>query len=217
MPKYIDLSVAFDGKFRYKVGFEKYRTYGMDGRQATSYAISAHAYTHLDAPLHCAGLHTRSITDYPMDYFVEEASLIDVPRERNEPITGKDLTAAGKHCRDGDIVLIRTGWLEKMWGKEDFVDSPYLTDDAAEWLIDLKARIAGYDFIQEYVVRDLTRTGHAPSEAYTVHLTLLRNEVLNLECLNNLSRIEVPRFHVFALPIKLHGCDGAPCRPVAVV
>jgi hypothetical protein len=24
---------------------------------------------------------------------------------------GKDLEAAGKHCKDGDIAFIRTGWL----------------------------------------------------------------------------------------------------------
>ena len=217
MPKYIDLSLSFDGKFKFKVEIKKYRTYEKDGRQASSYSISAHAYTHLDAPLHMVGPNAKSITDYPVDYFIGEASLIDLPREKNEPITSKDLEAAGKHCKDGDIVFIRTGWLEKMWGREGFIDSPYLTDDAAEWIVRLKARIVGYDFIQDFMVRELTRKGNAPSAEFTVHLVLLRNGVLNLEYANNLSKIEVPRFYVFALPIKLQGADGAPCRPVAVV
>lgn len=217
MPKYIDLSLPFDGKFRFKIDFKKDRTYEKDGRQSSSYSISAHAYTHLDAPIHMAGSDAKSITDYSVDYFIGEASLIDVPRGKSEPINGKDLEAAGKHCKDGDIVFIRTGWLEKMWGKEEFIDSPYLTDDAAEWLVKLKARIAGYDFIEDYIVREFTRKGSAPSEGFTVHLILLRNGVLNLEYANNLSQIKVPRFQVFVLPIKLQDLDGAPCRPVAVV
>ncbi len=217
MSKYIDLSLPFDGKFRFKMDCKKYRTYEKDVRQATSYTLSAHAFTHLDAPIHMAGPNTKSITDYPVDYFIGEASLIDVPRGKNEPITAKDLEAAGKHCKDGDIVFIRTGWLEKMWGKGEFIESPYLTDDAAQWLVKLKARIAGYDFVEDYIVKELDRTGEAPSEAFTVHLILLRNGVLNLEYANNLSQIKVPRFQVFVLPIKLQDFDGAPCRPVAVV
>ena len=217
MPKYIDLSLPFDGKVRFKIDFTKDRSYEKDARQSTAYRISAHAYTHLDAPLHMVGPEGKSITDYPVDYFIGAASLLDVPRGRNEPISGKDLEGAGKHCQDGDIVFIRTGWLERMWGKEGFDDSPYLTEDAAEWLVGLKARIAGYDFVEDYIVRDLTQKDPVPSEAFRVHLILLRNGVLNLEYANNLSKIEVPRFQVFSLPIKLQGLDGAPCRPVAIV
>ena len=217
MPTYIDLSLAFDGKVRFKIDFTKDRSYEKDARQSTAYRISAHAYTHLDAPLHMAGPEAKPITDYPVDYFIGEASLRDVPRGKNEPISGKDLERAGKHCQDGDIVFIRTGWLERMWGKEGFDDSPYLTEDAAEWIVGLKARIAGYDFVEDYIVRDLIQKDPVPTEAFRVHLILLRNGVLNLEYANNLSKIEVPRFQVFALPIKLQGLDGAPCRPVAII
>ncbi len=217
MPQYIDLSVPSDGKFRFKINTHKDRSYEKDGRQSTSYTISSHAYTHLDAPLHMAGPQAKTITDYPIDFFIGEASLIDVPRGKGEPITGADLEKAGKHCADRDIVLIRTGWLEKMYGRDEFTDSPYLTADAAEWLVKLKARIAGYDFVEDQIVRELTRTGSAPTEAFVVHLILLGNGVLNLEYVNNLSRIKVPRFQIFAVPINLAGFDGAPCRPVAVI
>jgi kynurenine formamidase len=181
------------------------RTYEKDRMQLTSYTVSAHSYTHLDAPLHMAGPDKKSITDYPVEYFIGEASLINLPRGRNEPITGNDLELGGKHCKDGDIVFIRTGWLEKMWGKEIFIDSPYLTEDAADWLVKLKARIAGYDF------------NHDHTEDHTIHRIMLANEVLNLEYVNHLSLIDVPRFQVFALPIKFQDFDGAPCRPVAVL
>jgi arylformamidase len=217
MPQYIDLSLPLDGKFRFKIDLQQDRSYAKDGRQSTSYRLSAHAYTHLDAPRHMVGADKKSISDYPLEYFIGEASLIDVPRGKNEPVTGNDLAMAGKHCKDGDIVFIRTGWLEKMWGKEEFYDSPYLTDEAAEWLVKLKARIAGYDFLEDFVIRNLTRKASVPAEGFTVHRILLGNEVLNLEYVNNLSSIQVQRFFVYAWPIRLQGLDGAPCRPVAVL
>ncbi len=49
-----------------------------------------------------------------------------------------------------------------------------------------------------------------------VHQKLLRNGVLNLEFVNNLSKISKPRVKVIALPMLLKDCDGAPARVVAV-
>ena len=215
MPKYIDLSVPFDGTFRFKIDFERSRSFEKDGRQASSYFISAHAYTHLDAPLHVIE-NGKGIDAYPIDHFMGDAAILDIPKGKNEAISAEDMARAGEHAKDGDIVIIRTGWLEKTWGKDEFNDSPYLTEDAADWLIGLKARIAGYDFPIDYAEREFFRKGYARTEDFVIHLKLLPNEVLNLENLNNLSKISKPRVKLIALPIMLKDCDGAPCRPVAI-
>jgi kynurenine formamidase len=123
VPKYIDLTVPFDGRFRFKIDFERSRSFEKDGRQASSYFISAHAYTHLDAPLHMIP-DGKGIDAYPLDHFIGEAAVLDIPKGKNEAITAEDLERAGKHAKDGDIVLARTGWLEKTWGKDDVNDSP---------------------------------------------------------------------------------------------
>jgi arylformamidase len=216
MLKYIDLSLPVDGGLHSNIEFRKILTYEKDGAQVTSFAMSAHTCTHLDAPLHVMGPDAASIDTFPVDYFIADAALLDIPRIRNQAITEVDLEKAGKHAKDGDIVLIRTGWIEKMLGREGFEESPYLTEDAAEWLIKLKARIAGYDFIQEYALRNF-RKNHSvkPADCY-VHLKLLGNGVLNLEHLNNLSKLSKPRFKLIALPILLKGCEAAPARVVAI-
>ncbi len=82
MPKYIDLTVPFDGKFRFKIDFKKDLTSEKDGIQATSYTISAHAFTHLDAPLHFVA-QGRSIDSFPVDYFIGEAALLDIPKGKS--------------------------------------------------------------------------------------------------------------------------------------
>jgi kynurenine formamidase len=215
MPRYIDLTVPFNGKFRFRIGVERSRSFEKDGRQTSSYTISAHAYTHIDAPLHMFK-YGKSIDIFPVDYFIGEAAVLDIPKKQNEAIGVEDMERAGIHAKDGDIVIIRTGWLEKMWGKEEFADSPYLTEGAADWLIKLKARMACYDFAMDYVERDFFRKGFAKTEDFVIHLKLLRNEVLNLENLNNLSKISKSRVKLIALPIYLVGFEGAPCRAVAV-
>jgi arylformamidase len=91
-----------------------------------------------------------------------------------------------------------------------------LTEDAADWLIGLKAKIAGFDFAIDYVEREFFSKGYAKTEDFVIHLKLLPAEVLILENLNNLSKISKPRVKLIALPIMLKDCDGAPCRPVAI-
>ena len=215
MPKYIDLTLPFDGKFKFKIDFKKDLTYEKDGIEASSFSISAHALTHLDAPLHVVP-NGKSIDSFSVDYFIGDAAVLDIPKGKNEAITAGDMERAGKHAKDGDIVLIRTGWLEKMWGREELSDSPYLTEDGAKWLVKLKARIAGYDFIEDYMVREFSRTGRLKGEDLVVHQILLRNGILNLEYVYNLSKVSKPRVRLIALPIPLKDCDGSPSRVVAI-
>lgn len=216
MPKHIDLSLPVHGSFDSNVHFQEVLTYAKDGAKLTGFSMTAHTGTHLDAPLHVMGSDAESIDTFPVDYFIGDAALLDIPRGKNQPITGDDLEKAGKHANDGDIIIIRTGWLEKTFGKKEFEESPYLTEDAADWLIKLKARIAGYDFNQEYALRDFRRGIQVKAEDCYVHLKLLGNGVLNLEYLNNLSKISRPRLKLIALPLLLKGCEAAPCRAVAI-
>ena len=215
MQKCIDLTVPFDGKFRFPIESDLIRSFEKDGRQTTRYRISVHAYTHIDAPLHIFP-NGKSIDAFPVDYFIGEAALLDIPKGKDEPITAKDMALAGKHAKNGDIIIIRTGWLEKMWGKAECDDSPYLTEEAADWLVKLKARMACYDFSIDYIEHEFYRKGFAKTEDFVIHHILLQNEVLNLENLTNLSQISRPRVKLVALPISLTGFEGAPCRAVAI-
>ena len=216
MPKYIDLSLPVHERFDSNVRFQKVLTYENNGAQLTSLSLTAHSCTHLDAPLHVMGPDAAGIDAFPVEYFMGDAALLDIPKGMNEPVTEADLMRAGKHARDGDIVLIRTGWLEKKFGKDEFDESPYLTEDAAEWLVKLKAKIAGYDFNQEYALRGFRKGKPVKAEDCHIHLKLLGNGVLNLEYLNNLSKISKPRLKLIALPLLLKGCEAAPCRVVAI-
>ena len=52
-------------------------------------------------------------------------------------------------------VLLRTDWPKRAWRTPDFwAESPYITEDAA-WLAEQGIEIIGYDFPQEYPIREI--------------------------------------------------------------
>jgi len=51
------------------------------------------------------------------------------------------------------------------------------------------------------------------SKSYSVHKTLLENEVVILEGID-LSKINAGTYDLVCLPIKLSECDGAPARAI---
>lgn len=102
MAKYVDLTLPFDGRYRFGIEFYKDRTHEIDRRQSTRYAISAHAFTHIDAPLHFVP-NGKSIDTFPVDYFFGDAVLLDIPKGENEAITADEMEKAGGYAKGGDI------------------------------------------------------------------------------------------------------------------
>ena len=60
--------------------------------------------------------------------------------------------------RRGDIVLLRTDWTDKMYGRwpDYFTQSPYFPPESAEWLVARGAKNIGFDFFEEYCGARLT-------------------------------------------------------------
>jgi kynurenine formamidase len=121
-----------------------------------------------------------------------------------------DLERATPRMRPGDIVLIDTGWWRYV-NTERYEEHPYLTGEAAEWLVAQGAKIVGIDSsTPDQAVH------YRPKDfAFPVHHTLLSNGVLIAEHLTNLSGLAGRRVEIMFLGINIAGSDGAPARPVA--
>lgn len=218
MAKLIDLTMPIKTHWRWRVEINKFHGFEKgDQIQSSSIMIEAHAFTHIDSPLHFLKS-GKAIDDIPLDQLVGEAAVIDVSyKAANEAITSEDLEQHGRHVKAGDIVLIKTGWDTKCsWESRSFwMEAPYLTRDAAEWLLKRRVKAVGYDFPQDYVIRELTfRMPRA--EEFVTHELLLKKGVLNIEYLVCLKEIKKDRVKLFALPLKLVGVEGAPARVIAI-
>jgi len=178
--------------------------------QVTSVSQSLHTGSHIDAPLHCFadGATTSAI---PLERVIGEAVLVDCTQVGEcEPVGVAELEAAHADVREGDIVILHTGWSDRWWGTfpDYFTRSPYLTVEAAEWLAARRPSAVGFDFFEEYCAR-LPDFG---SEDFVCHRVLLGAGIPLLEQLTGLAAVGHPRFDFFAPFTKIADCDGASAR-----
>ncbi len=215
MAKIIDLSIRISEDLpRWKVEVDK--EFPRSCHQLTTVTMSVHTTTHMDSPLHYVqGGKARD--EIPLEMTMGEASVVDLSyKGENEAITPDDLEKNGGHIQEGDFVLLRTDWPDRMWGDMDFWrKAPYLTEEGATWLAEKKPKAVGYDFPQDYVIR-LIEDGQPAKSEFVVHNVFLPKGILNIEYLTNLKSIKRKRVRFMAIPLKLKGVEGSPVRAIAI-
>jgi arylformamidase len=216
LPDLIDLSIPVrDGEGRLGLEVKFATPYNFDncGWQGSTFSMFAHYATHIDAPNHFIR-GAKGIDQAPLERLIGPAALVELDDHgRGRGISGDTLEDRGRHVKQGDIVILRTGWTDKCWGTPPFwTEGPYLEVTGADWLVERGARAVVYDFAEEYVVR--TPGFKGPDCA--VHHRILGEEIYNIEYVHGLAKIRAPRLGIIAFPLKLVGCDGSPARVVAI-
>jgi len=107
----------------------------------------------------------------------------------------------------GKAVLVHTGWSQH-FGTEHYGNGhPYLTEDAAKFLVDEGAVLVGIDSLNI----DGTSDGNRP-----VHTTLLGNDIPIAEHLTNLASLPDRNFRFFAVPVKVEAFGSFPVRAFGI-
>ena len=177
----------------------------------TEIHLPCHAGTHVDAPIH-VDPQGKSIEELPLESFVGPGAVISVQKKGGEAVTAIDLQASGLTVIAGDIVMLHTGWDEKFEGPE-YNLHPYLSVDAAEWLVNRRVKLFGLDCITVDLPTPLRQKGFD----FPVHRTLLGNGVLIAENVVNLGRIVGKKTRIMAFPLSVRGSDAGHARIVAEV
>ncbi len=198
------------------VGVDQLATIEADGYRQTAIGIDSHTGTHIDAPAHMIA-DGRTIDEFPVETFRFAAHRVDCTGVDPRAQIGVDELTAGV---DGDLpdavdlLVVQTGW-DNYWGTDRYFDHPYLSSEAADWLVDRGLHL-GVDTPNV----DPTPTENAADDeqaGYPVHRRLLGDGRLLLENLRGLARLP-DRFELHAYPLSIRGeGDGAPVRAVAVV
>jgi kynurenine formamidase len=159
--------------------------------------------TYVDSPYHRYG-DMDDIGRMPLESFVHEGIMIDLPSKGGDaPIEMRDI---GGHDLKGKAVLLHTGW-DRYWGDERYFSGPYLSKEAAAYLVEEKAKLVGIDTINI----DSTRGPERPA-----HSLLLKNNIPIVENLRNLGELEGKRFRFYAVPVKVKAA-AFPVRAFAEV
>jgi arylformamidase len=216
MARLIDLSVAVNSNTlsppstNIRVEITPHRR-GPGFWQVSSVNQGLHTGAHIDSPLHVFkdGITTAEIS---LDQVVGEALVIDLSfANANQKITIDDLRRGGAdQVKKGDIVLLRTGWTDSMYGKwpDYFTQSPYFPPESAEWLVAKDPKSIGFDFFEEYCARlpDFT------SEDFPMHRVILGAGIVIMEGITNLGALPRRRVPFYAPFYKIEGTEGAPAR-----
>lgn len=219
MANIIDLSVTIEDHFRWPVERRKKGDHAKgDLAEVTWLGWPVHGFTHMDSPRH---YFADAITtdDIPLDTTIGDATVFDLePVEPNEAITPARFAHAANYLQEGDIALMRTCWdtQRSLKDRSFWTAAPYLTRDAALWLLDRKVKAVAFDFPQDYPIRGLLDGKQAPLEEHVTHDILLRNGVILIEYLGNTKAITQPRVWFCCLPLKVPAADGAPARVIAI-
>lgn len=181
-----------------------------------------HTGTHIDAPAHFlpAG---KTVDQLPLDSYYGEGTVIDLSRKKaSEEITRQDLKEHDADIRNGEVLVIRTGW-DKKWGltHEYLFEWPYLGVESARYLVSKKIRAVGIDALSiggwnETVPAQGPTAKSSPTDT---HKILLAANVVIIEALANLEQVldgreSAKAFFLFA-PLNFVNAEGSPTRAVA--
>jgi arylformamidase len=172
------------------------------------YELIGNSGTYLDTPFHryadgkdLASLPLERTTDLP-------GVVLDVAERVAGGVRAIDRADVERLDVAGRALLVRTGW-DARWPTPAYLDrNPYLTGDAAAWLVAVGVALLGID---TWNVDDTT-DGRRP-----VHSSLLRAEIPIVENLCGLDHVPPSGFRFFAAPIPIRGGSTVPVRACAIV
>jgi kynurenine formamidase len=236
MKRIIDLTHTFDETTIYwptEEGFKLLR--GPAGVTEDGYFYAAnrfmcaeHGGTHIDAPIHFwkSG---QTVDQIPVERLIGPGACVDVSKkcsaDRDYQVSVEDFKAwedVNRTTLNDRTIVIRTGFARHWPDHEKYLGTketgrmavaklhfPGLDPTAADWLITRRhIRMIGID---------TASIDHGQTRTYPTHVRLFRDNVPALENVANTDRLPANNFRVVAMPMKIGGGSGAPCRVVAVL
>jgi kynurenine formamidase len=175
----------------------------------TELHMVVHHGTHVDAPCHFIA-DGPAMDEVPLERLYGPGVIWRFDLPGRAPIDAADLERATPPIREGDIVLIDTGWWRQI-NTDSYEEHPWLTGEAAEWLVAHGAKLVGIDASSP----DTAPHYRAADFRHPVHNTLLSHGVPIAEHMTNLTPLSGRRVEIMFLALNIAGSDGAPARVVA--
>jgi arylformamidase len=174
----------------------------------TEMQMVCHYGTHVDAPLHFIA-DGPAMQDIPLDRFYGPGVIWHLDKPSLGLIDASDFERARPAPRPGDIVVLDTGWGDKIF-EHDYHTHPYLTPEAAQWLVDHQIKMLVVDFSTP----DLPKAKRPTDRKYEfpVHAILLSAGVLVAEHAAPPHALRNRRVDIMFAPLNIVDSDGAPVR-----
>lgn len=173
----------------------------------TEIIMSAHYGTHLDAPYHFFD-DGRTVEDLDVRKGMGLAHVLDFSHKKaREAIDLDDFDPYKDKATPGSRLIFNTGWDKVLPDPVYLGGQPFLTVELSTWLAEQGVACVALDTPTTY-----------PAEYTASHHSLLNAEaeVLIIEGLRGLDRLVGKQVILIALPLRIRGRDGSPCRAMAI-
>jgi len=165
----------------------------------------ANTGTYLDSPFHRYA-EGKDLSELPLPSLADLLGIVVRRPWENE------LATSASHFGGIDVrgraVLVHTGW-DRHWRTDRYGDGhPFLTADAADWLVDNGAALVGID---SYNIDD------SSVRARPVHTRLLGADIPICEHMTALGSLPDEGFRFSAVPPKVRGMGTFPVRAYALL
>ena len=168
--------------------------------------LLANTGTYIDAPFH-RYQDGRDVAGYALDAVADLPGIVVLVKHA----AGRAIDAARFSQLDlkGKAVLVHTGW-DTHWRTDTYSSGqhPFLTRDAAEYLVQARAALVGIDSLNIDDDKDGTRPAHT---------ILLGGGVAIVEHMTNLGALPDSGFRFYAVPPRVKGMGSFPVRAFARV
>lgn len=164
--------------------------------------MGTHSGTHVDVPLHLID-GGASLDQIQLDRFMGEALFAEIIKNTNEKITLDEVKKL--NLKDGDILIVRTGWEANSYKENYFKGFPYFSVAAADYLISKGIKAIGADI----------PAVDGPEQNGAFHKKMMLSGIVIIEALTNLKQISGKRMFFSALPLNIPCADGSPVRAIA--
>jgi kynurenine formamidase len=165
----------------------------------------ANTGTYVDSPFHRYA-HGKDLSQLDLGSLVNLDAVVlravDRKARAITPEAFKSLEVKGR------AVLVHTGW-DAHWRTDQYFEGhPFLTADAAQWLVEAGAVFVGIDSLNIDDTADWSRPAHS---------TLLAHDIPIGEHMRGLEQLPEQGFRFFAAPVKVKAFGTFPVRAFAVV
>lgn len=171
--------------------------------QVSLFSLVTHLGTHVDAPLHFVK-NGKTTAEMNLDRYCGQAVCLEVPTVPMDKLLDVSgiLEKNSALIKPGDIIILSTGWEDKV-GTPEYFDFPDFDPSIGAVLEKYGAHGIGFD------LPSIDRAG-------TAHQNVLSRDISIIESLINLKQLIGKRFYFSAVPLKFSDGDGSPVRAYAV-
>ncbi|MGC8976482.1 MAG: cyclase family protein [Candidatus Ratteibacteria bacterium] len=183
-----------------------------DGFSAHRFEMSILTGTYLETGSHILP-DVRTVDLVPIEELFLDCSIIKLKEKgQREHIKVEELENSGVEVKEGDCLIIYTGWY-KMWNKKNFVlDSPHFDYKAMDWIISKKVKILAGDIPCYDDIQDPNDSKNLPN---------LRKLYLSggmcLAPVVNGDKVESGRCKIVIMPLKIKGVSASPSRAILII